>query len=103
MMLTCYVDRDTRSIADLVHLEEDHTWLITRINVPAASRGLRRGSQLLKKITNDADGCGAILVVHPSPSGGLDFTQLCAWYERNGFKTNPDRTMTRQPTPKEDT
>src|SRR5215204_1801378 len=88
-MKTCYVIPEHRAIADLCDGGEmgfkDHVRIITRVNVPVASRGRGIGTQLLKMILNDADAEGIVLVLEISPSDGLDFDQLEAWYRRHGF------------------
>jgi predicted GNAT family acetyltransferase len=82
-MKQCYVDKDTRSIADLSPDEEG--WQINRINVPTVHRGNGVGSKLLKRILEDADAEGATLWLLPSATGGLTQAQLVAWYLRYGF------------------
>lgn len=85
-MRTTYVDWDTRSIADLVKPGElTSGWTITRINVPKQHRGKGRGSQLLKQILRDADSEGVELWLEVSPSDGLSYDELFAWYVRHGF------------------
>ncbi len=84
-MKSMYVDRATRTIADLVELSPSY-YLITRINVPKESRGKKLGSQILREIIEAADSEGVTLEIHPVPSGGLNKRQLIAWYERYGFQ-----------------
>jgi ribosomal protein S18 acetylase RimI-like enzyme len=86
---TCYVDVVTRSIADLVQPGEMAPfWVITRINVPREHRGQGLGSKMLKEICADADKEGCSLGLDVSPSDGLDYDQLVAWYKRYGFKSS---------------
>jgi ribosomal protein S18 acetylase RimI-like enzyme len=86
-METCYVDPATRTIADLVAPGElTPGWTITRINVPAPHRGKGHGSTMLKRILADADAKQATLYLEVSPSDGLDYEELFAWYTRHGFK-----------------
>jgi GNAT superfamily N-acetyltransferase len=61
-------------------------FIITRINVPRAFRGQGEGRELLKQITSDADKEGRRLFLEISPSDGLSFHELEAWYMRAGFK-----------------
>jgi len=104
-MKTCYVDRETRSIADLVAPGElTFAWTITRINVPHRHRGQGLGSTLLKQILEDADRDGVVLALEPAPSDGLDYDALRAWYERHGFRLNLELGyMFRRPQPPRDT
>jgi GNAT superfamily N-acetyltransferase len=97
---TCYVDFDTRSIADLVSPGElTSGWTITRINVPSYGdvRGKGHGTALLKRILADADAEGVELWLEPSPSDGLDYDQLVAWYKRHGFEMTELGYMIRKP------
>lgn len=98
-MKTCYYDRATLAIADLVTPGAIHEgWVITRINVPRRYRGEGHGTALLKEILADADAEGADLWLDVSPSDGLDWGQLVAWYERHGFeRVNEYGTMRRRP------
>jgi len=85
-MKTCYVDEHW-SIADLVAPGELFPdWTITRINVVEVHRGKGYGSDLLKRICDDADAEGVKLYLQVSPSGGLNFDQLGEWYGRYGFQ-----------------
>lgn len=85
-MKSCYVDKATRSIADLCDYY-GKGMLLTRINVPKASRGKGHASALLTRILDDADEEGVTLFLEISPSDGLDYSQLEAWYHRHGFKS----------------
>lgn len=60
--------------------------IITRINVPIQYRGLGHGSKLLDEICGEADMDGIKLHLEISPSDGLDYNQLDAWYRKRGFK-----------------
>lgn len=85
-MKTCYVDTEHRAIADLVPpYELTEGWTITRINVPTASRGHGVASRLLNRICQDADRERVSLWLEVVASDGLDYSALCAWYQRHGF------------------
>jgi len=58
---------------------------INRINVPEAWRGTGIARKLLKQCLDEADREGKALILAVSPSDGLDFKQLMAWYKRHGF------------------
>jgi GNAT superfamily N-acetyltransferase len=97
-METCYVDKEHNAIADLVRPGElTANWTITRINVPKAHRGRGYGSALLRRILADADAEQVILQLEISPSDGLTYSQLAAWYYRNGFKPQAHGYMRRKP------
>lgn len=99
-MRVCYIDKETRAIADL-DPPENHLcgkgWLITRINVPFKQRGKGLARQLLKQILADADREGVRLFLYIVPSGGLVFEELEAWYMRHGFKPNRWSLYIRRP------
>jgi len=85
-MKLCYVIQLSEikiAIADI------HEYLggyrISRINVPQGYRGRGHGSELLRRITRDADEERAPLYLEPSESGGLTHSQLVDWYKRNSF------------------
>lgn len=90
-MKSCYIDKTHRVIADTMpdHIEPV-TW-VNRINVPREHRGKRLGSAMLQRLCDDADLEGAILVLSPLSTGGLNGPQLVAWYKRYGFMW--DKTM----------
>lgn len=97
-MKTCYIDRNTRSIADLVAPGELFpTWVITRINVPREHRGKGHGSALLKRILVDADVEQVTLALEVFPSGPLDYDDLMYWYHRHGFRSTKSGYMVRKP------
>jgi hypothetical protein len=89
------------AIADLTelpgHASGRAVWLINRINVPQKVRGLGYGSALLRQICEDANTEGVVLEVHPTPSGGLNMTQLLRWYRRYGFEGHAGVPMLRYP------
>lgn len=60
--------------------------ILTRINVPREYRGKGEGTDLLKRILADADRDKVTLYLEISPSDGLNWEQLEAWYLRHGFK-----------------
>jgi ribosomal protein S18 acetylase RimI-like enzyme len=90
---TCYIDRETRSIADLIPPgdilvapgDPFQGWTISRINVPKEHRGKGLGSAMLKRILADADEEGIDLYLVVYATGALDDEQLTEWYERYGF------------------
>lgn len=87
-MKTCYVDYQTRTIADLARAGELYPgWTITRINVPRAARGRGLASKILDEIIADADAEGVELWLEVSPSDGLNYIQLVDWYKRHGFES----------------
>ena len=53
-----------------------------------AHRGRGIARKLLAEILADADANGVTLWLEISPSDGLDYDQLKAWYKRHGFKGN---------------
>jgi len=59
--------------------------IITRINVPARHRSKGVASKLLRAIITDADKEREDLWLEISPSDGLDYEALAAWYRRYGF------------------
>lgn len=64
----------------------DGSWMINRINVPAAYRGQGHGSAMLSQICEKADSYGVDLVLAVNPYGELDRRALTAWYLRYGFR-----------------
>ncbi len=68
--------------------------LINRINVPRHTgpdgkplfRGQGIASDLLKRCLKDADAEQVTLLIEVSPSDGLTYDELVAWYKRYGFK-----------------
>jgi len=101
---TCYIDTDTRTIADLVEpgnlaepAELSSGWCITRINVPAEHRGRGHGTAILKRLLADADEEQVVLWLEVLSSGPLDRNALTAWYERYGFELRPAGYMIRIP------
>lgn len=87
-MKNIYIDKTTRSIADLTNMGEmvPKTMTITRINVLPEHRGRGLGSRLLKTILADADAAGVALSLEIMPSGPLDYDALERWYRRHGFR-----------------
>lgn len=59
--------------------------IITRISVPSACRGHGYASALLDECCSDADLDRIDLYLEISPSDGLDYYELEAWYGRRGF------------------
>ena len=89
IMQTSYIDKETRSIADLIPdctILEHNCHLLTRINVPKEHRGKGHATKLLLKILKDADETKTTLALEISPSDGLNFSQLALWYARHNFK-----------------
>lgn len=100
-MKVCYTTRlgpVKIAIADLCDCGKG--LIITRINVPHEFRGKGEGSKLLNQITKDADKDQIVLLLEISPSGGLDYKQLEAWYLRHGFRWCAEETLyMREPQP----
>jgi predicted GNAT family acetyltransferase len=84
-MKSCYMDKESRAIADLVDYY-GKGMLITRINVPTSSRGKGAGSKLLRQIIADADRTNTVLYLEVVPTGTMNEEQLTKWYESYGFK-----------------
>ena len=83
---TCYIDRVTRSIADLSINEQARTAILHRINVPAKYRGKKHGSAMLKRVLRDADFDRVTISLELLPSGPLSYQDLVDWYKRYGFE-----------------
>jgi ribosomal protein S18 acetylase RimI-like enzyme len=100
-MKTCYfkvLDPMHIAIADLVRPGElTRSWTITRINVPHKYRGHGFGSELLRRICNDADADQVSLRLEVSPSDGPDYDELTEWYWTYGFRTTNSGYMKRLP------
>ena len=71
--------------------------IITRINVPAAFRGRGIGSALLRRAIAHADEHQTTLFLEISPSDGLGFDELEAWYRRYGFCGHSISVLRRKP------
>lgn len=86
-------------IADVSWFDEPfNAYVITRINIPQTLRGNGYATHLLEQITTDADKEQVTLMLAPSPSDGLDFDSLVAWYERYDFAwTRSGAMMERKP------
>lgn len=105
VVFTLEVPEDIRpAIADvarwdrLCEIEDREVFVINRINVPDKARGKGYGTKLLKEILEAADAEKIMLLLGPSPSGGLDMAALTAWYERYGFRwTRSGMMMERMP------
>lgn len=88
-MTNCFVDMESKSIADLNEYYSSGKllgWMITRINVPVRQRGKGHGRALLHRILTEADRERITLYLGVQPSGGLTRSELEAWYMRHGFK-----------------
>ena len=89
-MKSCFFDRDTRAIADVVEYHIGKTrrihWMITRINVPNEHWGKGLGTKLLREILAAADNEAIVLYLEPMASGGLTQQSLEDWYFRHGFR-----------------
>jgi GNAT superfamily N-acetyltransferase len=102
-MLTTYVDTQTRTIADVVPLQDldpsvpEGIYLITRINVPHLHRGKGFGTKILQRVIEDADREGVTLYVTPMSSGRWSNSTLRAWYARHGFTSISEEYMGRVP------
>jgi ribosomal protein S18 acetylase RimI-like enzyme len=82
------------AILDMVpvsHIEESFNTLglreclVTRLNVPEKYRQLGWGTKLLNKCIEYADEHKLVLLLEVAPSGGMNSTQLTAWYCKFGF------------------
>jgi predicted GNAT family N-acyltransferase len=73
------------AIADICEYY-DLGWIITRINVPQQARGRGHARELLKQILEEADATQTTLWLEISPSDGLNYDELEAWYKRHGFR-----------------
>ena len=71
--------------------------IITRINVPASHRGQGIARRLLRRATDLADVLGTTLWLEVSPSDGLGFAELEAWYHRHGFVRSGTGLLRRKP------
>lgn len=80
---SCYADSN-RAIIDLCGY--GNGMMITRINVPAAHRGMGNGSRLLRRVLAEADANHVILYLEILPSGPLGYNALVEWYKRYGFR-----------------
>lgn len=96
-MRTTYVDYEHRAVLDIWQVTEEGVYHISRINVPPEHRGKGIGSRLLDEACVDADREGVMLSLCLFPSGGLDYDQLKAWYERRGFVEVMTDIMERTP------
>lgn len=90
-MYRVYYDKEHRAIADIFLYPSDDEesssqYMITRINVPREHRSKGIASRLLKRITDDADEEGVVLLLEISPSDGLNYSQLLSWYTKCGFR-----------------
>ena len=71
------------SVADLTTYRNGY--VLNRINVPKAHRGQGRATWLLKRVLEVADKFDTTLWLIVSPSDGLGFSDLIAWYKRHDF------------------
>lgn len=78
-----------------------NTFALTGITVYRGNRGRGYASRLLRRVLADADkeGVTLLLIVDPDGSiGCLDYAQLTSWYERYGFREDPEsEIMVREP------
>jgi ribosomal protein S18 acetylase RimI-like enzyme len=97
MRTSYYKKLDTASLAVLDLTPYQHNgqpgYLLTRINVPVQHRGLGYGTMLLLECLQSADAEGAVIVLEISPSDGLNFEELGAWYTRYGFIRQEDQNV----------
>lgn len=98
-MKSCYVDYETRAIADLYDTGSlsQRMKVITRINVPREHRGKGAARKLMAQLLADADASQTTLLLEVVPSGGLTYSQLLAWYTRCGFVLTAENRMKREP------
>lgn len=83
-MKSCYMIPDVRAIADVCDYYGIGR-IITRINVPLEHRHKGYAHELLQQILDDADKEHINLYLEISPSDGLTYQELEAWYMRHGF------------------
>lgn len=88
-MPNCIVHMEKRAILDLSPDMFPDSLVVTRINVPEASRGEGIGSWLLRRCVEEADEHRVKLRLEINPTGPLDYDALHAWYERYGFEDDP--------------
>lgn len=74
-------------------------WMVTRISVPHPHRGQGHASSMMVELCRWADVEQQKLWLYTSPSGGLDESQLRAWFERVGFADTLHGLMVRRPFP----
>lgn len=87
-MKTDFLDLDEEGGFTRIQVDDspsDFAW-ITYIESTVGSRGKGYGSQLLKKVCEEADKCQRALVLIITPGNGLSFNELLGWYQRNGFE-----------------
>jgi hypothetical protein len=87
---TTYVDETTRTICDLsaeALPDGTESFCVQRINTPKQVRGRRAASRLMReRVLTQADVERATLHLWIGPGGGLDYSELAAWYHRLGFR-----------------
>lgn len=73
------------------------------IQITEAERGNGYGSLLLQQVTAaaDAEGITVTLTADPTPGSPFSAKQLCKWFGRNHFVSDPEDlyAMTREPNP----
>ena len=77
------------AIADLCAFV-DGAWLVCRINVPSGYRGQGYGTELLRRVCEEADAEEVVLVLEVNAYGDLNDDQLREWYSRYGFEEVED-------------
>jgi|GEM_PF-4419202 len=85
------------AVIDLCRAHKPMQWLVTRINVPREHRGKGIGREMLTQLCKQADAKAMDLILEVSPSDGLDFDQLVAWYKRYNFRLTQMGVMERKP------
>lgn len=72
----------------------DNDWIVTHVATQRKIRGKGHASRIFQSVLADADAEQATLVltIDPDPPefGGITYDQLEAWYERLGFKWEPN-------------
>ena len=86
------------AILDVTAESDGKSAFINRVNVPRNFRGQGIATELLKECIAAAAAEGVTLKLWPSPSDGLNFEQLVAWYGQHGFVRNSEGIWERKPT-----
>ena len=72
----------------------DKTRELTKVHTPAAEQGTGHATELLRRVCDEADQAGLVLVLWPRPYGddiALSAGQLRDWYAKFGFRViQPD-------------
>lgn len=66
--------------------------ILSRIEVPAASRGVGVANAVMTALLFEADANGDTVALTPSDHWGANVNRLRSWYRRLGFVPNKGRT-----------